>query len=99
LTRVDDHYDLVFLVHNFVRVYEKREKSDVVNDRINRRFPGSHITKPLVLKGFIMDFIAKAVYPWRTVLVITNPKGHGGAGNANKFNSFRKEIMISKSEG
>jgi hypothetical protein len=43
-----------------------------------------------------MNFLAKAMYPWRTVLVITNPKGHGGAGKANKFNSFRKEIMISK---
>jgi hypothetical protein len=89
--RIDDHDDLVFSIRQYSLMGGKfaAAKKD-----LDERFPGNTVTTKSTMKQFIMDFLARALWPWRTIFVITNPERKGG--RMPMFNKIRFDALDRK---
>jgi hypothetical protein len=90
--RIDDHEDLVFSIRQYSLMRGKgfaAAKKD-----LDQRFPGNTVTTERTMKMFIMDFLARALWPWRTIFVMTNPERKGG--RMPLFNKIRFEALERK---
>lgn len=99
--RDDMHQDMVFLVTEYMRFLATPESGkkaffQVVLRQLNRRFPGHYATSSKEFRGYILDFALVALWPWRTMLVVTNPLSYGGRYSLVPFNEIRLEALTSK---
>lgn len=94
--RLDDHFDLVFLVHGYARIMTKVTSFNDFKKHLDERFPGTTCATHGCLRSLIFDFVARAMWPGRSILIITNPYSQGGKGPGSEFNAFRMEILASE---
>jgi hypothetical protein len=103
--RVDDHEDLVFCLRQFSVMPRKEDKLTkaafeerfaAVKKKLDERFPGNTVTTERTMKMFIMDFLARALWPWRTIFVMTNPERKGGKMplfNKIRFDALERKVL------
>lgn len=91
LMREDMHEDLVFLIHIFCQVADA-DDDDLfwkAKKAMDKRFPGHYVTTPKFFRGYIYDCLLIALWPWRTGLVVSNPRHAGGTHSKVPFHEVR----------
>lgn len=96
--RLDDHLDLLFLVHGYVSVCAGANDFETFKKKVNERFPGNDVTSLRTLKAYIVDFGARALWPGTTFLIRRAPEKQGGKGGPHTFSGTRISVLESKSD-
>lgn len=91
--RLDDHFDITFLVQGFARVVQGSHSFKDFKAKVDKRIPGTTFTSISALRAYIWDFVVRALWPWRTILIVTNPNEQGGIFPQTIFTSLRMDVL------